>query len=575
MTRRSGLILLGIAIAVFCCCAVLVAYRVISHRPNAPVPPPVVVTVEPETPEVPAQAVAGRVSTIIDLPGDPVLVHRGATVAPRPLRVALPISLAANAPKVESAAFFVSGPLVSSDGGFMGKFPEAAEGADVADARLVNEGIQVIADSSDAMAAGFDDDGGASTPDSAQQTVATDLSSSQLDVSIGGSNAQPQIKETIIRVVVQEKISDLLIRNGFSEDSARAAEAAAKAAYNVQSLPPSSVAIAEGALDTSGVYRVAQLSIYENKEYVGAVALAEAGGYGEGAQPTVPQGLLDEGSKDVDMAVRYNLADGVYSAGVRNNVPEPVIREAIQLLGKLTDLKTPLQPEENIRALYAHDFRGKSKLSGKVIYLGLTGPGGAVDCYSFQSADGAFRCFDPKSGGVAAGPAPTSVGGIFAPIKGAPVTSTFGMRFHPILHILRLHAGIDFGAPIGSQVRSVADGKVEIAGPVSGFGNHVRVQHKGFETSYSHLSEIMVTVGATVTQGQVVGLSGNTGLSTGPHLHFEYYMDHTAVDPLPHMGTEVAGVGGGSVSTGSSEQEIAAFTAEKTMVDAALQTVSN
>ena len=116
-----------------------------------------------------------------------------------------------------------------------------------------------------------------------------------------------------------------------------------------------------------------------------------------------------------------------------------------------------------------------------------------MDCYSFQSPDGAFRCFDPKVDGQrrpSSGPAPTSVGGIFAPIKGAPVTSTFGMRFHPILHILRLHAGIDFGAPIGSVVRAVADGKVEIAGPVSGFGNHIRLQHKGFETSYSHLSEI-------------------------------------------------------------------------------------
>ena len=62
---------------------------------------------------------------------------------------------------------------------------------------------------------------------------------------------------------------------------------------------------------------------------------AEAGGYGEGAQPAIPPGLLDEGRSKVDMAVHYNLSDGVYSAGVRNNVPEPVIREAIQLLGKL------------------------------------------------------------------------------------------------------------------------------------------------------------------------------------------------------------------------------------------------
>jgi murein DD-endopeptidase MepM/ murein hydrolase activator NlpD len=568
MTRRRGFLLLAIAVAIFCGCAGLIAYRLLSRRPA---PTPVVVSGESEAPEVKTAPAAGPISTIIDLPGDPVLVHRGATVAPRALRVALPIALGPTAPKIESNAFFVNAPLVTSEGGFMGKFPEAAEGADVADPALAVEGVAMATDAGDA---GFDDDGGASTPPSAQLSVVSDLNSSQLDVTIGGSNAQPQIKEAIIRVVVQEKIADLLIRSGFSEDSARAVEAATKAAYNVQSLPPASIAVAEGALDISGAYRVAQLAIYENKEYVGAIALAEAGAYGEGAQPAIPQGLLDEGPKDVDMAVHYNLSDGVYSAGVRNNVPEPVIREAIQLIGKLTDLKAPLAPEENMRALYAHDFRGKSKLAGKVIYIGLTGPGGPIDCYSFQFPDGAFRCFDPKSGGVSSGPAPTSVGGIFAPIKGALVTSTFGMRFHPILHILRLHAGIDFGAPIGSPVRSVADGKIEIAGPVQGFGNHIRVQHKGFETSYSHLSEIPanITVGATVTQGQVIALSGNTGLSTGPHLHFEYYLDRTAVDPLPHMGTEVAGSGAAAPAP-PSEQDVAAFTADKAIVDAALEAV--
>jgi murein DD-endopeptidase MepM/ murein hydrolase activator NlpD len=164
------------------------------------------------------------------------------------------------------------------------------------------------------------------------------------------------------------------------------------------------------------------------------------------------------------------------------------------------------------------------------------------------------------------------------------VTSLFGMRFHPILHILRLHAGIDFGAAIGSQVRAAADGKVEIAGPVSGFGNHVRVQHKGFETSYSHLSEIPAAIkpGADVTQGEIIALSGNTGLSTGPHLHFEFYLNGVAVDPMPHMGTEVqasagslAHSGGAApspvVAAGVAPAEVAAFPAAKAIVDAALE----
>ena len=165
------------------------------------------------------------------------------------------------------------------------------------------------------------------------------------------------------------------------------------------------------------------------------------------------------------------------------------------------------------------------------------------------------------------------------------MTSLFGMRFHPILHILRLHAGIDFGAPIGSPVRASADGKIEIAGPMSGFGNHIRIQHAGFETSYSHLSEIPDSIkpGVEVKQGDIIALSGNTGLSTGPHLHFEFYLNREAVDPLPHLGTEVqatapmaaaaspspsavAAVGGGP-SSGASAIEIATFPAIKSYID--------
>src|SRR5208282_2812322 len=265
-------------------------------------------------------------------------------------------------------------------------------------------------------------------------------------------------------------------------------------------------------------------------------------------------GLLEDTGAVANAAVHFTLADGVYSAGLRNGVPEPVIREAIQLISRLVDLRSPLEVDQNVRVIFEHDFRDKAKSTGKVVYFGLHGGPIAVDCYSFEGSDGYFRCFDPNAseakGAESKGRAPplglgnsgvTSIGGILAPIKGAPVTSLFGMRFHPILHILRLHAGIDFGAPVGSQVRAAADGKVEIAEPVSGFGNHVRIQHAGFETSYSHLSEIPDSIkpGVEVKQGDIIALSGNTGLSTGPHLHFEFYLDREAVDPLPHLGSEI------------------------------------
>src|SRR5579872_117833 len=576
MTRQKGRFFLIAALAVAVACAALIGFRFIK-RSSAP-PPPASVATPAANPAKPA----GPISTIIDLPGDPVLVRRGPSAALRSVHIDAPIALTPNAAKFDGDAYFVASPLLSTNGGFMGKFPETGEGAD--QAAMIAVADQV--DQSDAaMEAGFDDDGGANTPAYADALLPNAANVSQIEVKAGGANGQPQIKETVIKTVASEKLSDLLIRAGYSEESARAIEAASKALYNIQALPAGSVAIAEGALDVSGAYRVVQLALYEGGEYVGAVALAEAGGYGEGAKPPVPEGVFNEGQSAPAAPAQYNLADGLYSAGVRNNVPEPVIREAIQLLGKMTDLKALASPEATMRLMFSRVFRGKSKSTGRIIYVGLVGPGGAVDCYPFAGADGEFRCFNPKGGAPAApiptprpGAPPVGAGEIFPPIKGAPITSLFGMRFHPILHIMRLHAGIDFGAPIGSIVRAVADGKVEIAGPVSGFGNHVRLKHNGFETSYSHLSEIPanITPGATVVAGQEIGLSGNTGLSTGPHLHFEYYLNGVAVDPLPHMTGEAGAAIASAVSAPSppSEQEIAGFNTAKATIDAALDAAS-
>ena len=591
MTRRGGIFALAASLVVLGLCAGLVAWRLVQRQP-APSPAPAIVAVEPARPAVKPQAPA-KISTIIDLPGDPVLVRRGVVAAPKALRLAAPTKLAANAPKLDADAFYVSATLVSTDGGYMGKFPEAGQEADSLAAQLAMNSAQ-MATGAGAAAADSDDDGGDETPSNAPELMLSTANSNQLEVFPGGAEGRPQIKQTLLKAVVAEKISDLLIANGFAADSAHDIENAAKAAFNVQTLPPQSVALAVGALDPAGDYRATQIAIYEDNDYVGTIALADNGLYGDAAQPAIPTGLLDDSGKSVDAATHFDLADGVYSAGLRNGMPEPVIREAIQLLGRLTDLKSPLLADDTLRAIFARDYRDKTKSAGKVVYVGVRGGSVNVDCYSFEGPDGAFRCFDPKAPAESTKPgaAPqslgesgaTSINGILAPIKGAPVTSLFGTRFHPILHILRLHAGIDFGAPIGSQVRASADGKVEIAGPVSGFGNHIRIQHKGFETSYSHLSEIPASIkpGAEVTQGEIIALSGNTGLSTGPHLHFEFYLNGTAVDPMPHMGTEVQSSAGALASSGGapaapiaasgvSAVEIAAFPAAKAAIDAALE----
>jgi murein DD-endopeptidase MepM/ murein hydrolase activator NlpD len=106
------------------------------------------------------------------------------------------------------------------------------------------------------------------------------------------------------------------------------------------------------------------------------------------------------------------------------------------------------------------------------------------------------------------------------------------MRFHPILGFMKMHTGIDFAAPIGTPILAAGDGVVEDAKWWGGYGRWVRIEHnKDWETGYGHMSAIAVRPGQHVVQGQVIGYVGTTGRSTGPHLHFEVWHDHTPIDP--------------------------------------------
>ena len=128
-------------------------------------------------------------------------------------------------------------------------------------------------------------------------------------------------------------------------------------------------------------------------------------------------------------------------------------------------------------------------------------------------------------------PAPASTG-LAWPVAGR-ITSNFGYRYHPILHFRRLHAGIDFGARWGSPIVASADGQVVRAGWAGGYGRQVRIAHGGgIQSSYSHMSEMAVAPGSFVRRGQIIGYVGSSGLSTGPHLHYEVLSGGRPVNPL-------------------------------------------
>lgn len=121
---------------------------------------------------------------------------------------------------------------------------------------------------------------------------------------------------------------------------------------------------------------------------------------------------------------------------------------------------------------------------------------------------------------------------ITTPTPGYPMGSAFGPRHHPILAITRLHAGVDIGAPTGTPIHAPADGMVVFAGERGGYGNTVVIDHgHSLGTLYGHQSRLNVSTGDLVVRGQVIGYVGSTGLSTGPHLHFETRIKGLPVDP--------------------------------------------
>ncbi|MEU1047542.1 M23 family metallopeptidase [Streptomyces sp. NPDC005897] len=141
------------------------------------------------------------------------------------------------------------------------------------------------------------------------------------------------------------------------------------------------------------------------------------------------------------------------------------------------------------------------------------------------------------SGGGAGGPAGAL---LTAPVSPLTITSPFGSREHPLTGVTKLHTGVDFAAPQGAQVTAARRGRVVFAALTSAYGNRIVIDHgtiqgKRVETTYSHLSSLGVAVGQAVEAGAPIGRVGSTGLSTGPHLHFEVILDGYYTDPRPWL----------------------------------------
>lgn len=225
------------------------------------------------------------------------------------------------------------------------------------------------------------------------------------------------------------------------------------------------------------------------------------------------------------LRVRGTVGSSLYRSARAAGAPAKAIQQYLQALDQHLSLEGDVAPDDKFDIVVARkrSASGESAI-GSLMYAGLERSGKPRAQLLQWGENGQF--FE------ASGMGRQQASGTVSPVAGR-MTSSYGMRRHPILGYARMHAGIDFGAPSGAPIYAVSDGVVGFAGRRGGHGNYVRLDHGGgLGTGYAHMSRIAVSSGTHVRAGQVIGYVGSTGLSTGPHLHYELYQNGRTVNPL-------------------------------------------
>jgi len=228
---------------------------------------------------------------------------------------------------------------------------------------------------------------------------------------------------------------------------------------------------------------------------------------------------------ETPLRIQGRVGDSLYRSARAAGVPARIVESYIRALTSQISVPSALGSSDRFDIVIEHRRAATGETeTGQLLYAGLERAAGR-DLQMMQwTSEGRTQWFEASGVGRRSG-------GIQQPVPG-PITSNYGLRMHPILRYSRMHRGLDFRASYGTPILAAIDGTVSRVGWAGGYGRQIRINHpNGLSTSYSHMSRFAVSPGARVRQGQVIGYVGSTGLSTGPHLHYEMYRGGQTINP--------------------------------------------
>ena len=226
--------------------------------------------------------------------------------------------------------------------------------------------------------------------------------------------------------------------------------------------------------------------------------------------------------KNLDKVIVYkesSISSSLYSSAINSGIKPNIIIDFARLYGFQIDFQRDIWKDDSFQIIYEEYRDDKNNLidTGDIIFANLNLQNANYEMYRYQYKDDKYDYFDENGKSIKKTLMKT-------PINGARLSSSFGKRKHPILGYTKMHTGTDFAAPMGTPIMASGDGIIIKAGWCGGGGNCIKIKHnKTYQTVYAHLSKFnnKIKKGLRVKQGQIIGYVGSTGLSTGPHLHYE------------------------------------------------------
>lgn len=340
---------------------------------------------------------------------------------------------------------------------------------------------------------------------------------------------RPQI-QLVVTLAPGDSFASMLRRAGVAaEDVDRAAALVGQAVAVGDIAPGTQMDVLLGRRPAPGVPRpLDSLAFRARFDLELELTRPGVGTIAEDGTPVIPSGplALKRNIIRVDetpLRVRGVVGSSLYRSMRQAGVPASAVQEYLKALDAQIDMDREVRPNDEFDIIIAYRRAATGeRQAGQLLYAGVDRSGRPRTQLMRWGNEGRFY----EASGVG-----EQRRGLLAPVPG-PVSSNFGMRRHPILGYRRMHAGIDFKARYGTPIVAVSDGRVSAAGRSGGCGIAVRLEHGGgLSTRYCHMSRMAVNAGQSVRRGQVIGYVGSTGLSTGPHLHYEMYRGGRAINP--------------------------------------------